>query len=553
MRRLLALTLWPGRKSGAPGYVGWLLLGILLSAATSLTNVGLLAVSAYLISKAALVRESSDLSLLITGVRFFALARAGLRYAERYVTHLATFRILTRLRVWFYRALEPLAPARLQGYRSGDLLTRIAADMETLENFYLRVVIPPLAAALVILAASLFLGFFDRRLAWALLLFALITGVLLPWVNLRLSRGPAAETIRLRAALNAALVDELEGGADLLIFGQAGRYQARTGALSARLHAAQAQLAGVRGLSNALSALLAGLAGVTLLLLAVPLVTGGDLNGVYLAMLPLTAMTALEAVQPMNQAAQMLASSRAAAGRLFELADAPPPVTDPPAPAVAPAAQGGLALDVDHLRFRYSPDAPLVLDGLTFHVPAGGRVALLGPNGSGKSSLINVLLRFWAYEGGVITLGGADLRTLTQDDARRLVGVAPQQVYLFNGSLRENLYLADPDASEEALIDACRLAQLHDWIGSLPQGYDTLVGENGLLLSGGQRQRLAIARAVLKDAPILILDEPAAHLDPLTEQALWQALDSFMAERTTIIISHKPLEAARVDGVVRVG
>jgi thiol reductant ABC exporter CydC subunit len=494
----------------------------------------------------------TDLAVWITGVRFFAVSRAGLRYAERYITHLATFRILTSLRVWFYRAIEPLAPARLQSYRSGDLLSRTVADIETLENFYLRVVIPPLAAALVTLLACLLLGSFDVWLGVALLVFMLLTGVALPLASRWLSRRPAAEAIDLRAELNATLVDDIQGIADLLAYGQEEAYQARTLRLSQQLHRAQQRLAQVRGLGNGLAALFTGLAGLTVLGLAIPLVTAGQIDGVFLALLPLTAIAAFEAVQPLAHAWQTLESSEAAARRIFELIDADPAVVDPPTLPVYQSTnppQPGLSIDVHNLRFRYAPDEPLVLDGLSFSVPAGGQVVITGPNGSGKSSLVNLLLRFWDYEGGTIHVGGRELRELPADDVRRLVGVAPQHTHLFNATVRDNLHVANPDASDDDLIAACQQAQLHDFIQSLPQGYDTVVGENGLLLSGGERQRLAIARAVLKGAPILILDEATSHLDAVTEQRLMQSLAPFMAGRTTLIVSHRRAGLVQVERI----
>jgi thiol reductant ABC exporter CydC subunit len=531
----------------------WIVAGVLLSFATTGASVGLMAVSAYLISKAALVTDAAQLAVIITGVRFFAIARAALRYAERYVTHLATFRILTRLRVWFYRAIEPLAPARLTTVRSGDLLTRIVADIETLENFYLRVVIPPLAAALVTALACLILGSFDIWLAAALLAFILLTGVALPLITRWLSRQPAAELIAARAELNASLVDEIQGIADLLTYGQEETYQARTLGLGGQLNRVQERLAFVRGLGNGLAALFTSLAALTVLLLAIPLVTSGQIQGVYLALLPLTAIASFEAVQPLAQAMQMLETSRAAARRVFELAQAPAqgaPVVAPPR-ALPAAPRLGLSIELQDVSFRYAAGERLVFDGVSLSVPAGGRVAIVGPNGSGKSSLVNLLLRFWEVDSGEIRIDGEDVRSYPAAVVRSLLSVVPQDIHLFHATIRDNLYLANPDARDEDLVAACQMAQVHDFIQGLPQGYDTLVGENGLLLSGGERQRLAIARAILKDAPVLILDEATSHLDAVTEQRLMaEGLEPFMAGRTTIIISHRRGGVQHVDQVI---
>lgn len=526
----------------------WIIAGVLLSFATTGASVGLMAVSAYLISKAALVTDTADLNVIITGVRFFAISRAALRYAERYVTHLATFRILTRLRVWFYRAVEPLAPARLMQYRSGDLLTRIVADIETLENFYLRVVIPPLAAVLVTLLACLILGSFDVWLAVALLVFVVLTGVVLPLVTRWLSRQPAPEMIAARAEMNASLVDEVQGIADLLAYGQEEAYQARALSLSQQLNRVQERLAVIRGMGNGLAALFTSLAALTVLFLAIPLVTNGQIEGVYLALLPLTAIASFEAVQPLAQAMQMLESSQAAARRVFELVDAEPAVIDPVLPLSPPTR--AIGIEVSDLYFRYAPDQALALDGISFAVPPGGRIAIMGPNGSGKSTLMNLLLRFWDYDQGSIRIDGQELHAYRADDVRELIGVVPQHTHLFNATIRDNLYLADPEASQDDLVAACQQAQLHEFIQSLPQGYDTLIGENGQLLSGGERQRLAIARAILKNAPILILDEATSQLDALTEQRLMESLEPFMAGRTTFIISHRRAGFERIDQVI---
>jgi ATP-binding cassette subfamily C protein CydC len=525
----------------------WVALAVLLSFATVGSSIGLMAMSAYLISKAALTIAVADLSLAITGVRFFAIARAALRYAERYITHAATFRILTHLRVWFYTAIEPLAPARLMGYRSGDLLTRIVADIETLENFFARVVVPPLAAALVTALACLALGSFDIWLGVALLCFMLLTGAALPLAARWLSQQPATELIATRAELNATLVDETQGISDLLAFGQESRYQAHALELRQKWNRVQEHLAVIRGMSNGLAALLASLAGLTVLWMAIPQVNDGHIDGVFLALLPLTAIASFEALQPLSQALQNLETSQAAARRLFELIDIPPEVLDPDHPSPQPLEYG---IEVQNLRFSYAPGEPAVLDGLSFCMPSGGRAAVVGPSGSGKSTLVKLLLRFWDYQEGHIRLGGHELREYRADDVRQAISVVSQDVHLFNTTIRDNLLLANPDASDEELVAVCKQAQIHGFIEGLTAGYDTMVGENGFRLSGGERQRLAIARAFLKDAPILILDEATTHLDALTEQKVMAALDRFMVGRTTLIISYRRVELELVDQLV---
>ncbi len=560
----------------------WVAFAVLLTFLTIGSSVSLMAMSAYLISKAALVTNVSELAIAITSVRLFAILRAVFRYLERYFSHTATFRILTHLRVWFYAAIEPLAPARLMQYRSGDLLARSVADIETLENFYIRVVVPPIAAALVVAFACLILGSFDRSLALALLIFLLLTGVALPLTMRWLGKKPSSQLIATRAELNAMLVDQIQGLADLMAFDQADEHRAKVLCLNVELNRVQERQAMLRGVSNALAVLFTSLAALTVLWLAIPLVSGGQIDGVYLALLPLTAIASFEAVQPLALALQQLEANQAAGRRLFELIDAAPEVRDPdsaafaqPRPRGEPSAepeeiassrastplrsaqQALLAMTettyiitFDNVSFRYTLIDPLALDGVSFTIPSGRRTAIVGSSGSGKSTIVNLLLRFWDYHAGQITLGGRDLHGYRADDARALLSVVPQNVHLFNATLADNLLLANPEATDEQIREACRQAQLHDFIESLPLKYDTLIGENGLLLSGGERQRLAIARAILKNAPILILDEATANLDAITEQQLLESLESFMIGRTVIIISHRRALLEHVDQVI---
>ena len=263
-------------------------------------------------------------------------------------------------------------------------------------------------------------------------------------------------------------------------------------------------------------------------------------------MLPLTAIASFEAVQPLAQAMQMLESSQAAARRIFELIDAEPAVIDPVLPLSPPR---GIGIEVSDLHFRYAPDQAPALDGVSFRCrPATRRHC--GSQRLGKSTVVNLLLRFWDYDQGAIRIDGQELHAYRADDVRELIGVVPQHTHLFNATVGDNLYLANPEASQDELLAACQQAQLHEFIQGLPQGYDTLIGENGQLFSGGERQRLAIARAILKNAPILILDEATSQLDALTEQRLMESLEPFMAGRTTLIISHRRAGFERVDQVI---
>ncbi len=528
-------------------YRWWIALGALLGFAAIGSGVGLMAMSAFLISKAALVTNVADVALAITAVRVLAISRAVFRYLERYTTHRATLRILTSLRVWFYRAIEPLAPARLAAYHSGDLLTRIVADIDALEDFYVRVLVPPVVAVLVTALGAVLLGAFSALLAIALLGFLALTGVALPLASRRLSREPARMLVATRADLGAMLVDEVRGVADLLALDEGERHRQRALAIGRELDRAGERLAAVRGLTTALTTLFTSLAGVTVLAIAIPLVTGGRLDGVFLALIPLAAMACFEAVAPLSLSVQLLDGTEKAAARLFELVDATPEVADPPEPAAPPAAHD---VEVRGLRFRYGSAEPYALDGLDLAVPDGGSLALVGPSGSGKSTLVNLLLRFWDYREGEIRIGGRDLHDYEVEDVRRMLGVVSQQVHLFNATIRDNLAVADPDATDAQMEAACRMAQLHETILALPDGYETRVGENGVRLSGGERQRLAIARAILKDAPILVLDEATANLDVLTERRLLDSIGPFMAGRTTLVISHRASVAERVDGIV---
>jgi ATP-binding cassette subfamily C protein CydCD len=554
-----------GRKAGGDGFLnllrliapfgGWIVLAALLGAAMVGSSIGLMSAAAYIIAAAALHPSIATLQVAIVGVRFFGLARGVFRYLERYVSHQVTFKVLARLRVWFYQALEPLAPARLSSFRSGDLLGRAIGDIAVLENFYVRALAPPLVAVIVAVVTLLYMSTFSPALAGPLLVFFVAGGLGVTLLARWLGKSPGEELVQARAAMNASLVDGIQGMADLLAYGMAERQRAALAALDRRYAAAQGRMACLGGLQSALSQLMANLAMWAILTQAIPLVRSGEIAGVYLAVLPLAALTSFEALLPLPLAAQFLQRHLAAARRLFQLVDAEPEVRDPAQPAPPPRR---FDLEVSGLHFTYPPEGEQkaeqsvspALEDVSFSLPQGGRLALVGPSGGGKTTLVRLLLRFWDFKEGGILLGGMDLRGYSQADVRRLVSLVAQDTYLFNATIKENLLIARPDAGEEEIVRAARRAQIHDFIESLPQGYDTWIGEQGLRLSGGERQRLAIARALLKDAPILILDEPTANLDRLTERRLLESLAPAMEGRTTLWITHRLVGLEAMDEIL---
>ncbi|MCA9973468.1 MAG: thiol reductant ABC exporter subunit CydC, partial [Anaerolineales bacterium] len=528
-------------------HAGWVALAVLLGALTVGSSVALLATSAYLISAAALRPSIADLSVAIVGVRFFGLSRGILRYLERLAAHNTTFRVLARIRVWFYEAIEPLAPARLQAVRSGDLLSRIVADVETLQDFYVRAVGPPLVAVVVTAVMLLFMAAFAPVLALALLAGLLLAGVGVPWLTYRLSRAASATAVPQRADLQTSLIDGLQGLPDLQACGQDQTWAGKIHRQGAALARSESRLAHVSGLQAGLLELLTQGTMAAIVALAVPLVSGGQVAGVYLAALALATVASFEGVQPLAQAAQSLEASLAAARRLFSLAAAPPPIHPTTQQTIQPSSPH---LSLHHVSFHYDTAVLPTLHDVSFDLPPGRRLAVVGPSGAGKSTLVNLLLRFWEYDGGEIRLNGRLLPDYDPETVRACFGVIPQQPYLFNASIRDNLRLARPQASQEAIEAAARQAHLHDFIAGLPQGYDTAVGALGLNLSGGERRRLAIARALLQDAPVLLLDEPTAGLDPLTETAVLDTIFQLSRGRSLLLITHRLVGLEAMDEIL---
>jgi len=511
------------------------------------SNMGLLAASAYLISSAALHPSITELSTAIVGVRFFGISRGVFRYLERYISHDATFRLLGAVRVWFYTKLERLAPARLMEWQSGELFSAIVGDVETLKEFYLRVLAPPLIALIILTASCLLLAQYSMQFVYVLMGAFVLAGLVLPICIQTLLKNTTHELVATRGALRAQLVDSMTGIVELAAFNQA-EHQARLIAgIQQRLISLQSGVSKLSGLTEALGLFVVNSTVWLILWLAIPLVHNGSLAGIYLAVVVLTVQSSFEAVLPLPFAVHYLRESMAAASRLFAIVDTEPAVLDE-AEGVMNISDTGI--EVENLSFRYGSQGALVLSKISFAVGAGKRLAIVGPSGAGKSTLLHLFLRFWDYNQGSIRLGGQEFKKYDAAKLRTMFGGVSQQTHLFNASIRDNILLARPDAREDQFEQAIKHAELGKFIAKLPQGYDTMVGQNGYALSGGQRQRIAIARALLKNAPILILDEPTVGLDAVTEQLIMGTIEKLMAGRTTIMITHRLTGLEMMDEIV---
>jgi ATP-binding cassette subfamily C protein CydC len=552
-------------------------LGLVLSLVTLLANVGLLALSSWFIASMALAGLAGalfDYTTAGAGVRALALGRAAGRYAERLVNHDVTFRILSALRVWFYQRVEPLAPAGLSPYRSGDLLSRIRADIDTLDDFYVRGVVPAIVAILSVAVILPFLAHFNARLAAIDAAGLACAGILLPLALRRLSARPGRERVARAAELRASIVEQVQGMAELVALGAADAYAARIEAAGREMDGRQRALASLQGLGDAGIVAASAVSVWAAAFVLAPIVAGGGLPRADMAMLTVLVLASFETILPLPGVMQRAGEMAAAARRLFQIIDAAPAVQEPAAPARLPAGEmvsGPISIMIRDLRFRYAPELPWAINGLSLDIPAGSRLGIIGPTGAGKSSIVNVLLRFWDFQSGsirVVSAGGGtgtdtdgvDLRSIQTEDARRLFSVVPQAPYLFHASVRENLMIALPPAAdsapllrEEALESVLQTAQLTELIARLPDGLETIVGETGREFSSGELQRIAIARALLRDAPVYILDEPTEGLDDVTAGQLLDALALRLRGRTLIVITHREHELAIVDSVFRLG
>ena len=530
----------------------WLVGGIVLALLTAFSAVTLLTLSGWFISASAIAGLGGDVLLFnfmlpAAQIRALAITRTLGRYGERLSTHEATFRVLTEIRVWFFAQLIPLALGRLSEVRSGDLLTRMTADIDALDALYLRLFAPAVVAAIGVTAVTVFLYSYSPVISLSAGVLLLIASVAIPWLFNRLGQDSAENTVTLAASLRLRQLELLQGMTDLLANQAYSRFSEAFTKNSTRLIETEADNNRLTALSSTLTLLLSQLALLVALILVVLAYKDGVLSGADIAIVLFCIIAAFELVQPLPQAMQMLGKTQAAAQRVRHLATLTPSInTTKPTSHLA----NGYDLRLVNVSFRYAQS--WVLKDLNLHIPHGKKIAIIGASGSGKTTLLQLLIRAFEPEHGEIFLGDTAINQLNHDELLRCIGVLSQRSQLFATTIKDNLLIAKPHATQTELNAAINFAGLTQFIGHLPDGINTWVGESGAKISGGEARRIALARLYLKNSSILLLDEPTEGLDSDTERDVLTALADFAKNRTLIMVTHRLVGLTLVDEVFNI-
>ena len=537
-------------------YAMWLVSGIILSLITSMAAITLLSLSGWFITASAMAGLLSidgnvlafNFMLPAAQIRALAIMRTLGRYAERLVTHEATFRVLAQIRGWFFQQLIPLVPGRLALMRSGDLLSRMTADIDALDALYLRLVAPVFVAILGVTAVTIVLATYAPIISIANGLILLVAAVYVPWLFNRLGSEGAERITVLMANYKIRQVDTLQGFADLLVNQAYERYSVFLQQFSDRMIHTQRQNNCLTGISSAITFLLSQISFTVVLILAGLLYTENQLTGSEVALVVFCVLASFELVTPLPQALQMLAKTQKSAQRIRQVAKLKPTIIEPQQILLLPQSYD---LQLSDVCFRYSDQQDWVLKNINVQIPLGTKLAIVGASGSGKTTLLHLIMHYFDPEIGQVALAGYSLSQYGSEPLMTCFGVLSQRSQLFATTIKENLLIAKPDATAKELDAAIKAAGLEKFISYLPEGLNTWVGESGVKVSGGEARRIALARLYLKDAPILILDEPTEGLDSETERDVFQALSVFATQKTIIMVTHRAAGLSLVDKVYR--
>lgn len=516
------------------GYTYWMLLAAFTGFLTIGSGIGLLMTSAYIISKAALPVSIADLQVGIVGVRFFGIFRGVFRYIERLISHEITFRLLANFRIWFYKNLEALAPAKTIYYKSGDLLNRFVGDVEELQNIFLRVLAPPVIAVAILLLMWVLFGIFDIIFSIIFMILYLIAAFVIPFIAFKLSNNVGKKIIQTRSLLQVKSVELVQGMSELAVYDTNHLHIQKMEKLNFTLTSLQQKIMLINGLTESLIGLIMNGAVICLLVFGTTIINTDGMEGVYLSAIVLGVMASFEALLPLPVAFQNLSKSVQAASRLFEIID-----SNDISCKKTSKSKSINNVDIQFKNVFFTYEDVQVLNRASFNFPHGEIIGIAGESGSGKSTIVNLSLGFWQPDSGEIRFGEKNISELDEVFLRDQYSVMNQDYFLFNTTLKENLILADKNLSNDRIDWAITQSNLADKINALPNGYTTLVGEHGSTLSGGERQRLCLARTLLKEAPVYIFDEPGTHLDNENERIIFDTIYNIRKDKTVLLITHK--------------
>lgn len=530
-------------------YRWWMILAALMSFLTVGSGIGLMMTSSYIIASAAIQTPIYQLQVAIVGVRFFGISRGVFRYLERYISHEVTFRLLAKLRLWFFKSIEPLIPSKKKDLTSGDLLSRSIEDIESLEHIFVRVISPPFVFVAVSLLMFYLLNLFSLKYSLIFISVFYLSAIGIPALTFLLSNKLGKEIISLKTKLKEFAVDSVQGLAELIFYNQTENWRNKFYSLQEKLLSSERKMSSIQSLHEILTGLAMNFTVLVMLYAAIPEVNAGNLNGVYLSVITIGIMASFEIVFQIPLAFQYLGKSVEAGERLLELTNENQ-IKDKKNICIDKK-EFNSAIEMKNVSFSYDGKRE-VLHNFSIEIKKNDFIAITGASGSGKTTLVNLLTKLWYDYTGEITIDGIDYNNIPDENIRNLISVVTQNVHLFTGTIRENLLLAKIDATEEELFNALSKSDLISFVKNLSNGIDTNIGELGKKLSGGEAKRLAIARAILRNTPIIIFDEATSHLDQETESKILSMLEKLKGEKTIIFITHRTNNLQIFNNVIKI-
>ena len=538
-------------------YKFWLIAGLLIALITALAAASLLTLSGWFITSSAIAGILAPDGAAIAfnfvqpaaEIRALAITRTFGRYAERLITHEATFRILTEIRCWFFAKLIPLAPGRLGMKRSADLLTGITHDIDTLDALYLRLILPVFIAIFGGGLVILFIASYSIKISLVALILLLITAIFIPWLFYKPCQHGANKIVEQTAKVKVLQLEMLQGIAELSVFGAYPRFKKKILDVSETMLETQTVNNKLSALSSAIAQLLSQLIALATLVIGSVLFQQGHISAAVLVMLFFCVLAVYELVSPLSSSIQMLTKTRTAIKRIIHITQLTPTITDPISPKTISVAGD---IKINNLSFRYSDQSNWILKNINLSIPQKSKIAIVGLSGAGKTTLLQILMRFYDPQQGNITYSGIDYQHVRIDELNKHYALLSQQTQLFAATIKENLLIAAPSASDAELTQAINMAGLTKMVSRLTEGIHTWIGENGVKISTGEGRRLALARVYLKNAPILLLDEPTEGLDKETEDEVLNALAELAKNTTVIMVTHRKAGLNLVDCVYKI-